>query len=29
LVGIGGAAIWIFTRSSPPASPACPSNPCQ
>ncbi len=26
---IGGAAVWVGTRSSPPASPACRTNPCQ
>lgn len=26
---IGGGAIWIFLQNSPPASPACPTNPCQ
>ena len=26
---IAGAGIWIFTRSEPPVSPSCPSNPCQ
>jgi hypothetical protein len=27
----GGAAlgIWIWTRSEPPVSPSCPTNPCQ
>jgi hypothetical protein len=25
---IGGVGIWVFTRSSPPVSPSCPSNPC-
>jgi hypothetical protein len=24
-----GATIWILTRSEPPVSPACRSNPCQ
>ena len=28
LAGVGGAAIWIWTRSPSPVSPACPSNPC-
>jgi hypothetical protein len=29
-VGVAaGAAIWIWTRSEPPVSPACPTNPCQ
>ena len=26
---IGGGAVWIFLQNSPPASPACPTNPCQ
>jgi hypothetical protein len=26
---VGGAAIWILTRSGSPASPDCPTNPCQ
>ena len=25
----GAAAIWVWTRSEPPVSPACPTNPCQ
>jgi len=29
LVGIGGAAVWIWTRSSSPLSPACPTTPCE
>jgi hypothetical protein len=29
LAVVGGAAIWIWTRSEPPVSPACPTNPCQ
>ncbi len=29
LAAIGGATIWILTRSEPPVSPACPTNPCQ
>jgi hypothetical protein len=29
LAGIGGAAIWIWTREPSPVSPACPTNPCQ
>jgi hypothetical protein len=29
LAVIGGGAVWIWTRSEPPVSPACPSNPCQ
>ena len=29
LAAIGGATIWILTRSEPPESPACPTNPCQ
>jgi len=29
LAGIGGAAIWIWTRSEPPASPACRVSICQ
>ena len=28
LAAIGGAAIWILTRSEPPVSPACPSSSC-
>jgi hypothetical protein len=28
LAVIGGAAIWILTRSEPPVSPACPSSSC-
>jgi hypothetical protein len=26
---VGGAAIWVWTRSEPPVSPSCPTNPCQ
>ena len=29
LGAVGLAAIWIWTRSEPPVSPACPTNPCQ
>lgn len=29
LAAVGGAAIWIWTRSEPPVSPSCPTNPCQ
>src|SRR5271169_4255138 len=25
----GGVAIWVWTRSEPPVSPSCPTNPCQ
>jgi hypothetical protein len=25
----GGVAIWVWTRSSPPVSPSCPSTPCE
>jgi len=25
----GGVAVWVWTRTEPPVSPACPSNPCQ
>jgi hypothetical protein len=25
----GAIAIWVWTRSEPPISPACPTNPCQ
>ncbi len=28
LAAIGGATIWILTRSDPPVSPACPSSSC-
>jgi hypothetical protein len=28
LAAVGGAAIWIWTRSEPPVSPACPSKYC-
>ena len=28
LAAIGGATIWILTRSEPPVSPACPSSSC-
>lgn len=26
---IGGGAVWIWTRSSSPVSPSCPSTPCE
>ena len=26
---VAGLGIWIWTRSEPPVSPSCPSNPCQ
>jgi hypothetical protein len=26
---IGGGAAWIFLQNSPPASPSCPTSPCQ
>jgi hypothetical protein len=29
LAALGVAAVWIWTRSEPPVSPACPTNPCQ
>ncbi|HSZ63953.1 MAG TPA: hypothetical protein VK828_19295 [Terriglobales bacterium] len=29
LVGIGAGAVWIWTRSSTPVSPSCPSTPCE
>ncbi len=29
LAGLGGAAIWIWTREPSPVSPACPTNPCE
>lgn len=29
LAAVGGAAIWIWTRSGSPVSPDCPTNPCQ
>jgi hypothetical protein len=29
LAAIGGGAAWIFLQNSPPASPACPTVPCQ
>ncbi|MBZ5664507.1 MAG: FecR family protein [Acidobacteriia bacterium] len=29
LAAVGGAAIWIWTRSEPPVSPSCPSKYCQ
>jgi len=29
LAAIAGATIWILTRTEPPVSPACPTNPCQ
>jgi FecR protein len=28
LAAVGGAAIWIWTRSEPPVSPTCPSKSC-
>ena len=28
LAAVGGAAIWIWTRSEPPVSPMCPSSSC-
>ena len=28
LAALGGATIWILTRSEPPVSPACPSSSC-
>jgi hypothetical protein len=28
LAAVGGAAIWIWTRSEPPVSPACPAKFC-
>ena len=28
LAAVGGAAIWIWTRSEPPVSPSCPSKYC-
>ncbi|HVN22133.1 MAG TPA: FecR family protein [Dongiaceae bacterium] len=27
--GIAGGLVWILLQNSPPASPACPTNPCQ
>ncbi len=29
LAVIGGGAVWIWTRSTPPVSPSCPSTPCE
>jgi hypothetical protein len=29
LVGIGVGTVWIWTRSTPPVSPSCPSTPCE
>ncbi len=29
LAALGGAAVWIWTREPTPASPSCPSSPCQ
>lgn len=29
LAVVGGAAIWVWTRSAPPLSPECPSASCQ
>jgi len=29
LVVVGGVAVWIWTRSAAPVSPACPTNPCE
>jgi hypothetical protein len=26
---IAGVGIWVWTRSEPPVSPACPTDPCQ
>jgi hypothetical protein len=25
----GGVGLWVWLQSEPPASPACPTNPCQ
>jgi len=29
LAAVGGAAVWVWTRTEQPVSPACPANPCQ
>jgi len=29
LAVVGGATVWVFTRSGKPASPDCPTIPCQ
>jgi hypothetical protein len=29
LVVVGGVAVWIWTRSAAPVSPACPTTPCE
>jgi hypothetical protein len=29
LAVVGGAAVWVWTRSGKPVSPDCPTNPCQ
>jgi hypothetical protein len=29
LVVVGGVAVWIWTRSSAPLSPSCPTTPCE
>jgi len=26
---VGGVGLWVWLRSEPPMSAACPSNPCQ
>jgi len=29
LAVVGGATVWVWTRSGSPVSPDCPTNPCQ
>jgi hypothetical protein len=29
LGAVGVVAVWVWTRSEPPASPVCPTDPCQ
>jgi hypothetical protein len=29
LAAVGAVGVWVWLRSEPPVSPACPTNPCQ